>query len=138
MKKILLPFGSDSANDAPIAAAAWLADRHDGHVTAMFYPRLPDPVIVDPMSGGVVSYDGLDEEIEAQKASAVKRIEERAGRCEPPLGAGRLSVDMEGLSNWRQVGEICRVHDIALIARSVRTHIGKPCLKWRCSRAGAR
>ena len=105
MKKILLPFGSDSANDAPIAAAAWLADRHDGHVTAMFYPRLPDPVIVDPMSGGVVSYDGLDEEIEAQKASAAKRIEERAGRCEPPLAVGRLSVDMEGLSNWRQVGK---------------------------------
>ncbi|MDA0341694.1 MAG: hypothetical protein O3B74_08875, partial [Proteobacteria bacterium] len=101
MKQILLPFGSDSAGEAPIAAAACLADRHDGHVTAMFYPRLPDPVIVDPMSGGVVSYDGLDEEIEAQKSSAAKRIEERAGRCEPPLAAGRLSVDMAGLSNWR-------------------------------------
>ena len=119
MKQILLPFGSDSAGEAPIAAAACLADRHDGHVTAMFYPRLPDPVIVDPMSGGVVSYDGLDEEIEAQKSSAAKRIEERAGRCEPPLAAGRLSVDMAGLSNWRQVGEICRIHDIALVARSV-------------------
>jgi nucleotide-binding universal stress UspA family protein len=118
MKQILLPFGSDSANDAPIAAAASLAGRHDGHVTAMFYPRLPDPVIVDPMSGGVVSYDGLDEEIEAQKASAGQRIEERAQACDPALSAERLTVDMAGLSNWRQVGEVCRVHDVAMVARS--------------------
>lgn len=118
MKQILLPFGSDSASDAPIAAAATLAGRHDGNVTAMFYPRLPDPVIVDPMSGGVVSYDGLDEEIEAQKASAGKRIEERAAACESALSADRLTVDMSGLSNWRQVGEVCRVHDVAMVARS--------------------
>jgi nucleotide-binding universal stress UspA family protein len=118
MKQILLPFGSDSANDAPIAAAAVLAARHDGHVTAMFYPRLPDPVIVDPMSGGVVSYDGLDEEIEAQKATAAERIRQSAAKCEPTLSAGHLNVDMAGLSNWRQVGEVCRVHDIALVARS--------------------
>ena len=118
MKRILLPFGSDSASDAPIAAAATLASRHGGNVTAMFYPRLPDPVIVDPMSGGVVSYDGLDEEIEAQKTSAAERIRERAAQCEPALSADHLDVDMSGLSNWRQVGEVCRVHDIAMVARS--------------------
>jgi nucleotide-binding universal stress UspA family protein len=118
MKQILLPFGSDSASDAPIAAAATLAARHGGQVTAMFYPRLPDPVIVDPMSGGVVSYDGLDEEIETQKASAAERIQERAAKCEPSLSGDHLSVDMSGLSNWRQVGEVCRVHDIALVACS--------------------
>lgn len=118
MKRILLPFGSDSAGDAPVAAAAALAARHGGRVTAMFYPRLPDPVIVDPMSGGVVSYDGLDEEIEAQKAAAAGRMRDRAAACDPPLDAGRLDIDTAGLSNWRQVGEACRVHDVSLVARA--------------------
>ena len=67
MKQILLPFGADSAPDVPIEAASQLAPRHNSQITGIFYPRLPDPVIVDPMSGGVVSYDGLDDEIEAQK-----------------------------------------------------------------------
>ena len=57
MKQILLPFGADSAPDVPIEAAAQLAQRHNSQITGIFYPRLPDPVIVDPMSGGVVSYD---------------------------------------------------------------------------------
>ena len=70
MKQILIPFGADSARDVPIEAASQLAHKYDGQITGIFYPRLPDPVIVDPMSGGVVSYDGLDEEIEAQKNSA--------------------------------------------------------------------
>lgn len=118
MKQILLPFGSDSAADAPMAAAANLVQRHDGHVTAMFYPRLPDPVIVDPMSGGVVSYDGLDEEIEAQKLDAATKIEKLARTCNPPLGKDRLTIDTTGLSNWRQVGEISRINDVSLVARA--------------------
>ncbi len=118
MKQLLVPFGADSAGDAPVGPAAGLAERHNGHVTAMFYPRLPDPVIVDPMSGGVVSYDGLDEEIEAQKANAAQRIKERAESCDPAVSAERLTIDMTGLSNWRQVGEVCRIHDVSLIARS--------------------
>ena len=74
MRQILLPFGADTSNDVPIAAAGHLAARTNASITAMFYPRLPDPVIVDPMSGGVVSYDGLDDEIEAQKSAAQKNI----------------------------------------------------------------
>ena len=74
MRQILLPFGADTSNDVPIAAAGHLAARTNASITAMFYPRLPDPVIVDPMSGGVVSYDGLDDEIEAQKSAAEKNI----------------------------------------------------------------
>lgn len=118
MKQILLPFGADSATDAPISAAANLVQRHDGHLKAMFYPRLPDPVIVDPMSGGVVSYDGLDGEIEVQKLNAAITLEERAKACDPPLSKERLTIDTTGLSNWRQVGEICRINDISLVARA--------------------
>ena len=55
MRQILLPFGADTSNDVPIAAAGHLAARTNASITAMFYPRLPDPVIVDPMSGGGVS-----------------------------------------------------------------------------------
>lgn len=118
MKRILLPFGSDSADDAPVAAAAALARRHQGRITAMFCPRLPDPVIVDPMSGGVVSYDGLDGEIEAHKADAVARIRERMASCDPPLTEDDVAIDVSGISNWRQIGEASRVHDIALFSRS--------------------
>ena len=53
MKQILIPFGADSARDVPIEAASQLAHRHNGQITGIFYPRLPDPVIVDPMSGRV-------------------------------------------------------------------------------------
>jgi nucleotide-binding universal stress UspA family protein len=119
MQQILLPFGSDTANSVPIAAAADLAKQHGANITAMFYPRLPDPVIVDPMSGGVVSYDGLDDEIEAQKASAGKKILERAAICIPPVINEKLNLDMESLSNWRQVGEVCRIHDVSLVGRSI-------------------
>ena len=118
MKQLLVPFGFDSVEEAPIAAAAALAERHDGHVTAMFYPRLPDPVIVDPMSGGVVSYDGLDEEIETQKSSSGQRIAERAQAVDPDFVEKRFTVDVIGLSNWRQIGEICRIYDACLVSRS--------------------
>ena len=46
MRQILLPFGADTSNDVPIAAAGHLAARTNASITAMFYPRLPDPVIV--------------------------------------------------------------------------------------------
>lgn len=118
MQQILLPFGSDTANEVPVYAASSLANRFDATVTAMFYPRLPDPVIVDPMSGGVVSYDGLDDEIEAQKSDAGKKIVDRAEKCSPPLSGGKLNVEMSSLSNWRQVGEICRVYDMTIVGRS--------------------
>jgi hypothetical protein len=101
MRQILLPFGADTSNDVPIAAAGHLAARTNASITAMFYPRLPDPVIVDPMSGGVVSYDGLDDEIEAQKSAAEKNIVDRAAKCNPPVGSEHLNVDMTSLSNWR-------------------------------------
>ena len=45
MRQILLPFGADTSNDVPIAAAGHLAARTNASITAMFYPRLPDPVI---------------------------------------------------------------------------------------------
>ena len=118
MKQILIPFGADSDRDVPIEAASQLAHRHNGQITGIFYPRLPDPVIVDPMSGGVVSYDGLDEEIEAQKNSAGDLIRQRAAACNPRIGDKQLIVDMTSLSNWRQVGEICRVYDVSIIGRS--------------------
>ena len=118
MRQILLPFGADTSNDVPIAAAGHLAARTNASITAMFYPRLPDPVIVDPMSGGVVSYDGLDDEIEAQKSAAEKNIVDRAAKCNPPVGSENLNVDMTSLSNWRQVGEICRVQDLTMVGRS--------------------
>ena len=118
MKQILLPFGADSATDVPIEAASQLAQRHNSQITGIFYPRLPDPVIVDPMSGGVVSYDGLDDEIEAQKNSTGDLIRQRAAQCDPSISNDRLIIDMKSLSNWRQVGEICRVYDIAIIGRS--------------------
>ena len=108
----------DSARDVPIEVASQLAHRHNGQITGIFYPRLPDPVIVDPMSGGVVSYDGLDEEIEAQKNSAGDLIRQRAAACNPRIGDKQLIVDMTSLSNWRQVGEICRVYDVSIIGRS--------------------
>ena len=118
MRQILLPFGADTSNDVPIAAAGHLAARTNASITAMFYPRLPDPVIVDPMSGGVVSYDGLDDEIEAQKSAAEKNIVDRAAKCDPPVASENLNVDMTSLSNWRQVGEICRVQDVTMVGRS--------------------
>ena len=118
MKQILLPFGADSAPDVPIEAASQLAQRHNSQIIGIFYPRLPDPVIVDPMSGGVVSYDGLDDEIEAQKNSTGDLIRQRAAQCDPSISNDRLIIDMKSLSNWRQVGEICRVYDIAIIGRS--------------------
>ena len=99
MRQILLPFGADTSNDVPIASAGHLAARTNASITAMFYPRLPDPVIVDPMSGGVVSYDGLDDEIEAQKSAAEKNIVDRAAKCNPPVGSENLNVDMTSLSN---------------------------------------
>ncbi len=118
MKRILLPFGSDSADDAPVTAAAALAQRHGSRITAMFCPRLPDPVIVDPMSGGVVSYDGLDGELETHRDTAVARIRERIAACDPPMAADTVNVDMSAISNWRQVGEAARVHDVSLYTRS--------------------
>ena len=72
---------------------------------------------MDPMSGGVVSYDGLDDEIEAQKNSTGDLIEQDL-QCDPSISNDRLIIDMKSLSNWRQVGEICRVYDIAIIGRS--------------------
>ncbi len=118
MKQILLPFGSDTAKDAPIELAAALAKSLGGQITAMFYPRLPDPVIVDPMSGGVVSYDGLDDEIESQKLNAGKLIRARAQSLAPELPEDQIILNMSGLSNWRQVGEICRVYDVSIVGRS--------------------
>ena len=70
------------------------------------------------MSGGVVSYEGLDEEIEAQKVSTGDLIKKRAEACSPKVGADQLIVDMTSLTNWRQVGEMCRVFDISVIGHS--------------------
>jgi len=118
MKQILLPFGADSVHEVPIGPASRLAIRLEGQVTGIFYPRLPDPVIVDPMSGGVVSYEGLDDEIEAQKATTEDLIKKRAESCSPKIEADQLVVDMRSLTNWRQVGEISRVFDISVIGHS--------------------
>lgn len=117
MKQVLLPFGSDNADVAPIAAAAQFAARHDGQVTALFYPRLPDPVIVDPMSGGVVSYEGIDEEVAAQREQAERQFLALKDGVAPDL-ASRVTVDMKRLSNWRQVGEESRIFDLTVVARA--------------------
>lgn len=121
MKQILLPFGSDNADTAPLAAAAQVAGRFDGRITALFYPRLPDPVIVDPMSGGVVSYEGIDEEVEGQRRQARELLDKANAGLAAPLGADRLAVDMARMQNWRQVGEESRVFDLTVIARTARS-----------------
>ena len=116
MKRLLLPFGSETADKAPVNAAKAVAERFDGHVTAMFYPRLPDPVIVDPMSGGVVSYEGIDDEVEQQRRHARGQLDARLSSA--GFGGDRLTVTMNALTNWRQVGEESRVHDLTVLART--------------------
>ncbi|WP_193170000.1 universal stress protein [Nisaea nitritireducens] len=120
MKQILLPFGADNADVTPVSAAARFASRFDGHVTALFYPRLPDPVIVDPMSGGVVSYEGIDEEVAAQREQAETQFLAMKHALPADLG-GRVSVELERLSNWRQVGEESRIFDLTVVARATRS-----------------
>lgn len=117
MKQVLLPFGSDNADVTPVAAAAGFAKRFDGKVTALFYPRLPDPVIVDPMSGGVVSYEGIDEEVAAQREQAEGRFLALKNALAADL-ASRTNIDMQRLSNWRQIGEESRIFDITVVARA--------------------
>jgi len=118
MKQILLPFGADSVSDVPVSAASKLAIRHEGQVTGVFYPRLPDPVIVDPMSGGVVSYEGLDVEIEEQKSKTCDLIKKRVGSLDFSIDTQEFKIDTDSLSNWRQIGEKSRVYDISVIRHS--------------------
>ncbi|WP_420404311.1 hypothetical protein [Nisaea sp.] len=120
MKQVLLPFGSDNADVTPVSAAAQFANRFDGKVTALFYPRLPDPVIVDPMSGGVVSYEGIDEEVAAQREQAEGQFAALKDGLASDL-ASLLSVDMQRLSNWRQIGEESRVFDLTVVARTSKS-----------------
>ena len=120
MKQILLPFGVDNADLVPASAAARFASRFDGNVVALFYPRLPDPVIVDPMSSGVVSYEGIDEEVATQREQAEKQF--LAGKKELPGDlASRFAVELQRLSNWRQIGEESRIFDLTVVARSTRS-----------------
>ena len=120
MKQVLLPFGADNADVAPVSAAARFADRFDGQVTALFYPRLPDPVIVDPMSGGVVSYEGIDEEVAAQREQAEAQFLAVKQGLDPAL-ASRVSVELQRLTNWRQIGEESRIFDLTVVARASRS-----------------
>ena len=118
MKELLLPFGLENAPVLPIEAAATLAEHFNARATATFYPRVPDPVIVDPMSPGVVSYEGVGEELEAQKAQAREAYEKRLGDAAKDFPGGGISLDVNSLSSWHQVAQLSRIYDMTLVPRS--------------------
>jgi nucleotide-binding universal stress UspA family protein len=68
------------------------------------------------MWGGVFWSVGFEVVVYAQRRHAKTQLDERLAGS--GLAAPRLTVDMTSLSNWRQVGEESRVHDVTLVART--------------------
>lgn len=119
MKNLLLPFGRDGVDRAPLAVAAHLGERYDGRAVAMFYPRPVESPLVDPMGVGIIDYadQGTDLVHEAEEAIAAMRTR-IDGLTE---GKDRIVLQTEALKARFGIGEAARLFDLTLVAKAEET-----------------
>jgi nucleotide-binding universal stress UspA family protein len=121
MREILLPFGPQGPGTAAVKAAFALAKRHRSTVHAAFYPRVPAPMIVDPMSPGVISYDGAAEDVAAQRAEAQAALERELTALSKSTGDDDVRLDLDGLGSWHKLAELSRVFDVTVLTRTAES-----------------